>query len=140
MKAKCVTIFLNEVDTWQGRPLHVALLRFLAESGIAGATVMQGIAGFTQETGLAVSTLSSTGGGMLPIVVEFIDLDKKIEKVLPQIRTIVGDRLIITIPADIIHGGSFHEGEAKKKPSARKKPSAKKKKSTAGKKKKQTRK
>ena len=44
-----VSIYINEADQWNHRPLHLELLRMLHEQGIAGGTVLRAVAGFTHH-------------------------------------------------------------------------------------------
>ncbi len=79
----------------------------LKKGGIAGGTVVRGVAGFTQEKGISSTSLVDTGSGLLPLVVEFLETEKKVEKILPLVINMVGNRLISVCDAEILHGGSF---------------------------------
>ncbi len=50
--AVMVSIFINEGDQWRGHPLHLELLQALAKEGIAGATVIRAVAGYTGRVGI----------------------------------------------------------------------------------------
>ena len=89
-----VTIYLNEADQWQRRPLHLEMLKYLRESEIAGATVLHAVAGFTGHSRVKTSTLVDAGG-KLPLVLTFIDKEERVERVLPQIKEMAGHRLIV---------------------------------------------
>jgi PII-like signaling protein len=89
-----VTIYLNEADRWQRRPLHLEMLKYLRESEIAGATVLHAVAGFTGHGRVKTSTLVDAGG-KLPLVLTFIDKEEHVERVLPQIKKMAGHRLIV---------------------------------------------
>ena len=39
-------IFLGQTDRWERKPLYMALLELFRSKGLAGATVVQGVAGF----------------------------------------------------------------------------------------------
>lgn len=106
MKAKRVSIFINEADKFHGHPLHLALLRQLASEDIAGATVVRGVAGYTKATGISTTSLVDAGG-LLPLVIEFIDFEDHVERILPTIAGMVGKRLITTTDIEIRHGGAF---------------------------------
>ncbi len=106
MHAKRVSIFINEADKWRGRPLHIELLQALAKEGIAGATVVRGVAGYTKSGGIATTSLVDAGG-LLPLVVEFIDGAEHVERILPMLKEMVGKRLIIATDTEIRHGGAF---------------------------------
>jgi PII-like signaling protein len=106
MKAKRVSMFINEADKWRGRALHLELLKALGEQGIAGATVVRGVAGYTRSAGISTTSLVDAGG-KLPLVVEFIDEEQHVERILPLLREMVGNRLITTSDVAIRHGGAF---------------------------------
>ena len=106
MKAKRVSIFVNEADRWHGRPLHLMLLEALAKEGIAGATVVRGVAGYTKSRGITTTSLVDAGGS-LPLVIEFVDEEQHIDRMLPMIYAMVGNRLVTTSDTEIRHGGAF---------------------------------
>ncbi len=89
-----VTIYLNEADEWQRRPLHLELLKYLREQEIPGATVLHAVAGFTGHSRVKSSTLVDAGG-QLPLVLTFIDKEEHVDRVLPRIKEMAGHRLIV---------------------------------------------
>jgi hypothetical protein len=89
-----VTIYLNEADQWQRRPLHLEMLKYLRESEIAGATVLHAVAGFTGHSRVKTSTLVDAGG-KLPLVLIFIDKEEHVDRVLPHVKEMAGHRLIV---------------------------------------------
>jgi PII-like signaling protein len=92
-KVRRVTIYINEADEWHGKPAHLAVLRYLTSEGCAGGTVLRGVAGFTKTAGVVTTSLVDAGG-KLPLVIEYIDKPDVVERVLPRLREIVGNRLI----------------------------------------------
>ena len=94
-KALRVTIYVNEADEWRGKPLHLEVLRFLQQDGHAGGTVLRGVAGFTRAAGVVTTSLVDAGG-KLPLVIEFVDTGESVTRALPQLRKMVGNRLITT--------------------------------------------
>jgi hypothetical protein len=92
-KVKRVTLYVNEADEWQGKPIHLEILRFLQQQGCAGGTVLHGVAGFTQAAGVVTTSLVDAGG-KLPLVIEYIDSPEIVERVLPHLRKMAGNRLI----------------------------------------------
>lgn len=108
MNAVRVSIFINESDRVHGRALHLELLQALGKEGIAGATVLRGVAGYTRSAGISTTSLVDAGG-MLPLVIEFIDAPEHVERILPIIKTMIGNRLITTSPVEIRHGGAFEQ-------------------------------
>lgn len=100
-----VTIYVNEGDEWQGRPLYLEILEFLNRSGCAGATVLRAAAGFTAGLSLVPSSLAEEGRKP-PLVVQFIDRPKKVVEVLPTLRKMTVMRLITLqkiqiVPTDV---------------------------------------
>jgi len=92
-KVKRVTIYVNEADEWHGRSVYLEIVRFLQHEGCAGGTVLRGVAGFTKAG--VVTTSLVDAGGKLPLVIEYIDLPETVARVLPHLREIAGNRLIV---------------------------------------------
>jgi PII-like signaling protein len=97
-----ITVYINEGDQWAHRPLYLQILEMLQRNGLAGATVLHAIAGFTQLKGVETTSLVDIDG-KLPIVIDFIDTRDNIDKVLPELKKMVGDRLVIRQPVDILN-------------------------------------
>ena len=89
-----VSVYINEGDEWNRRPLHLAMLRMLSERGIAGGTVLHAVAGFTGHGAVQTTSLVDAGG-KLPLVIEFIDSTDKVDSVMPQLMQMAGKRLVI---------------------------------------------
>ena len=88
-----VSVYLNEADLWEHRPLHLEILHFLHEAGCSGGTVLRGIAGFTAGAGV-VTSASVEEGRKLPVVVQFVVQAEKVAEVMPTLRRMAGNRLI----------------------------------------------
>ncbi len=89
-----VTIYLNEADEWQHRPLHLELLNYLRRENVAGATVLHTVAGFTGRQRVHTATLVDAGG-KLPLILTFVDTDEHVQRVLPTLRQMAAHRLIV---------------------------------------------
>lgn len=92
VNGKLLRIFIGENDKYDGAPLFEWLVRKAREHGLAGATVLRGLEGFGAHSRLhsaKVLRLSSD----LPIVVEIVDDEEKIESFLPLIDDAVGEGL-----------------------------------------------
>ena len=92
-KHQLVSIYLNEGDQWDHRPLHLEILRLLERSGCSGGTVVRGLAGFTAGMGIVTTSLVDVGS-KLPVVVQFVEKAGKIAAVMPMLRRMAGKRLI----------------------------------------------
>ena len=97
MPTRClrISVYISESDEWHGRPLYLEVLRMLHRRGIAGGTVLRAVAGFTGKGGVETTSLVDAGG-KLPLVIEFIDRQGKVESVLPELKEMAAHRLIVS--------------------------------------------
>ena len=94
-------IHIGERDKYEGRPLYEAIVHLLRRRGLAGATVFRGIMGFGASAGIhseKVLRLSLD----LPIVVECVETEEKIQEVLPELDRMIGGGLITLERARVI--------------------------------------
>lgn len=89
-----VTIYLNESDRWNHKPLHLEILRYLRQENVAGASVFHAVAGFNGRNHVHTASLVEAGGN-LPVVLIFVDLEEHIARVLPKLREMAPGRLIV---------------------------------------------
>ncbi len=89
-----VSVYINEGDEWNHRPLHLELLKMLHAKGIAGSTVLRAVAGFTHSGRIETTSLVDAGG-KLPLVIEFIDHHEHVERVMPLVKDMARHRLIV---------------------------------------------
>ena len=86
-------IFIGEDDRYKGKPLYEAIVLKARELNLAGATVTRGILGFGADSRLhSVKTLRLSED--LPIVIEIVDTEENINKILPFLDEIVEEGLI----------------------------------------------
>lgn len=91
--AQRLCVYIGERDQWRGRPLYLALLEALRQSGLAGATVTRGLAGFGAHSRIHTASLEVLSSD-LPLVVEVIDTQAQIASALPVIGPMVREGLI----------------------------------------------
>jgi uncharacterized protein len=89
-----VTIYLNEGDQWHRRPLHMEILNYLRKENVYAATAMRAAAGFLGRHRVETSHLVEAGG-KLPVVVVFVDTDEHVSRVLPTLKEMAAQRLIV---------------------------------------------
>jgi len=94
-----VTVYINEGDEWHRRPLFLQILKMLEHEGLAGGTVIRGVAGFTAAAGISTTSLVDAGG-KLPLVVHCVDTTERIERVLPRLREMAPGRLVTLQPVE----------------------------------------
>lgn len=88
-----VRIFIGESDRWHHQSLHVALLERLRKEGFAGATVLHGVAGFGARS-VVHSTHLLRLSEDLPVVIEVVDTEEKVEQLTPILDEMVGEGLV----------------------------------------------
>lgn len=99
-------IFIGESDRCaegphEGKPLYGALLTMFRERGFAGATVLRGIAGFGANAKVHTDRILRLSMD-LPIVLEVVDTEEKIEEVRPELDRMIGGGLITLERAHVI--------------------------------------
>lgn len=88
-----VRIYIGEQDQWHGRPLYQAIVEFLREKRIAGATVLRGIEGFGAHAHLHTTRLLRLSED-LPILIEIVDREDRLRAILPELDAMVGGGLV----------------------------------------------
>ena len=86
-------IFFGESDRWEHRPLHAALLELFRSRGLAGATVLRGVAGFGADSVVHTANILRLSAG-LPLVIEVIDSQEHLDSVLPNVDKMMRGGLI----------------------------------------------
>ena len=96
-----VRIFIGESDTWHHRPLSEALLERLRKEGFAGATVFQAVAGFGAHSVVHTSHILRLSQD-LPIVIEVVDTQEHVERLLPILDEMVAEGLVTLEKARVV--------------------------------------
>jgi len=86
-------VFLGESDKWHGRPLYEAIVMKARELHLAGATVLRGPMGFGAKSRLHTAKMLRLSED-LPIVIEIVDSQEKIDELLPYIDEMVQEGLV----------------------------------------------
>ena len=108
-EGKLLRIFVGESDRWHGKPLYQAIVERVRAEGLAGATVVRGIEGFGADSRLHTSRLLRLSED-LPVVIEIVDTDEQIDRVLPLLDEMVGEGMVTLERVQIIaYRGSASE-------------------------------
>ncbi len=78
---KLIKIFIKGDDKYKGEPLYTAIIDKLKESGVSGATIIRGIEGFGEDKKIHSDFLEVLSR-KLPIVIEIVAREDKVEKIL----------------------------------------------------------
>ena len=92
-EAILLRIHIGEADKYQGKPLYKKIVELLRENHIAGATVLRGILGYGKSTRIHAASILDLSED-LPIIIEVIDNEDKINAVLPKIEPLITNGLI----------------------------------------------
>ena len=86
-------IHLGESDKWHGKTLHDAIVEMLRKEGFSGATVLRGVGGYGGSSVYHTDKLLRMSQD-LPIVVEVIEAQERIDQILPRLDEMVEGGLI----------------------------------------------
>ncbi|MGK2905559.1 MAG: DUF190 domain-containing protein [Desulfuromonadales bacterium] len=98
-------IFVGESDRYQNKPLYEALVELFRAEGVAGATVTKGAMGYSGKNAVHSDRYLRLSSN-LPVVVEVVDSEEKINRVLPFIEGMFQGGLITLEKARVIN---FHK-------------------------------
>jgi len=86
-------IFIGESDSYKGKPLYEQIVLKAREMNLAGATVTRGVMGFGADSRMHTAKILRLSDD-LPIVIELVDIEKNINKLIPFLDETVEEVLI----------------------------------------------
>ena len=92
-QGKLLRIFVGESDRWHHQPLYEAIVLKARELGLAGATVLRGPMGFGANSRLHTAKILRLSLD-LPMVIEIVDTDEKVQLLLPHLDEMVFEGLV----------------------------------------------
>src|SRR5579862_2405832 len=92
-EALLLRIFIGESDRWQHKPLYEAIVLKAREMHLAGATVLRGPMGFGKASRLHTAKILRLSMD-LPLVIEIVDAEEKINAFLPVLQNMIGGGLV----------------------------------------------
>ncbi len=100
-EGKLVRVFIGESDTYDGKPLYQAIVERIRREHFAGATVIRGIEGYGASSRLHTARILRLSED-LPVIIEVVDTEERIDELLPILDEMVGDGLVTVEKAHII--------------------------------------
>ncbi len=85
--------FIGEADRKGGRALYRVIVEAARDAGLAGATALHGPLSYGQGRRVN-SEFNVDAPGNLPMVIEIVDAEDKIEGFLPELDELIGSGLI----------------------------------------------
>jgi len=104
-QAVLLRIFIGEDDKLQGKPLYEAIVLKAREMHLAGATVLRGPMGFGASSRLHTTKILRLSED-LPLVIEIVDSEDKIDAFLPVLDGIMSSGLITLEKVQVLQYGT----------------------------------
>jgi uncharacterized protein len=108
-RALLLRIFIGESDSHEGRPLHEVIVLKAREQHLAGATVIRGAMGFGRSSRLHTAKILRLSAD-LPLVIEIVDSEARINAFLPVLETLMGSGLVTLEDVRVLRYGDRADG------------------------------
>jgi uncharacterized protein len=102
--AVLLRIFIGEQDRFHGKPLYESIVMKAREVHLAGATVLRGPMGFGHSSRLHTAKILRLSED-LPLVIEIVDGEDKINAFLPLLDAMMGSGLVTMEKVKIVQYG-----------------------------------
>ena len=100
-EAVLLRIFIGESDRYRHQPLYETIVLRAREMQMAGATVLRGPMGFGKSSHLHTAKILRLSMD-LPIVIEIVDSEEKVNSFLPVLDEMMGGGLVTLERAKVI--------------------------------------
>ena len=97
--AKLLRLHITERDRYRGKPLYEAIVQKCLEMKIAGATVFRGLEGYGESAEIHRSHLLAHD---LPVVVQIVDSEENIQRLLPVVEDMIDKGLIAVSDVEVM--------------------------------------
>jgi PII-like signaling protein len=104
-QAVLLRIFIGENDRDDGRPLYESIVLKARAMHLAGATVLRGAMGYGHSSRLHTAKILRLSAD-LPLVIEIVDSEQKIDAFLPVLDGIMTSGLITLEKVQVLQYGS----------------------------------
>ena len=104
-QALLLRIFMGEDDRDDGHPLYESIVMKAREMHLAGATVLRGGMGFGHSSRLHTTKILRLSED-LPLVIEIVDGEDKINAFLPVLETMMSSGLVTLEKVQVLQYGS----------------------------------
>jgi len=102
--AKRVRIYIGESDQWHGKSLYHAIVTKAKELDLAGASVFRGIVGYGAGSRIHTASILDLSSD-LPIIVEIVDSEEYINKLLPYLDEMVQEGMVTIDDVEVVKYG-----------------------------------
>ena len=98
---KLLRVFIGDADRHHGHPLHDVIVQRARAAGLAGATVFKGSLGFGASSVIHTAKVLRLSDD-LPVVIEIVDSEAKIDAFLPVLDELVTEGLVTVERVQVI--------------------------------------
>jgi len=106
---KLLRVFVGESDRHGAQPLFTAIVERARHEGLSGATVFKGIEGYGGHSVVHAARVFDLSTD-LPVLIEIVDTNEKIERFIPLLDEMVHEGLITMENVQVIR---YKSGEPK---------------------------
>ncbi|MBP2636661.1 MAG: hypothetical protein H6Q72_2568 [Firmicutes bacterium] len=103
--AKRLRIYIGEHDRYAGKSLYQAIVEKAKQLDLAGATVSRGLMGYGANSRIHTASIVDLSSD-LPILVEIVDSEEYINKLLPYLDTMLQEGLVTLDDIEVIKYGN----------------------------------
>jgi PII-like signaling protein len=104
-EAVLLRAFVGERERCEGAPLYEAIVLTARKAGLAGATVLRGVMGYGHAGRIQTAKILDISFD-LPLVVEIVDAEDRIEAFLPVLDRMMTSGLVTLERARVIRYGA----------------------------------
>ena len=103
-EAVLLRIFIGEDTRFDHRPLYEAIVTAAREQHLAGATVLRGPMGYGHSSELHTTKILNLAEN-LPVVIEIVDTQEKIDRFLPALNGMMSSGLVTLEKVQVLQYG-----------------------------------
>jgi hypothetical protein len=108
MRTLLLRIYLSENDRYKGKNAHHAVIEFLKDKGIAGATVHHCMEGYGIHHKIHTASVLRLGTD-LPVIVQAVDKEEKIRNLIPELKEMLPTELMVVQEVEVVSGEGFEK-------------------------------
>ncbi|MFO1098558.1 MAG: DUF190 domain-containing protein [Xanthobacteraceae bacterium] len=108
--AKLLRIFIGEDAKFEDKPLYEAIVLKARAQHLAGATVLRGAVGFGHSSRLHTTKILALSQD-LPLVIEIVDTQEKIDAFLPVLDAMMPSGLVTLEQVQVLQYGETRNGK-----------------------------
>ncbi|WP_321429328.1 DUF190 domain-containing protein [uncultured Methanolobus sp.] len=108
MRTLLLRIYLSENDRYKGKNAHHAVIEFLKDKGVAGATVHHCMEGYGIHHKIHTASVLRLGTD-LPVIVQAVDKEEKIRNLIPELKEMLPTELMVVQEVEVVSGEGFEK-------------------------------